>query len=171
MAKNDEALYELTTVENPRYVSTMRDNPGSAAGFNYSHSSLSNTNTSNAGKTSRQSNCNKVVIGLAVATCCSILLALCSLAIAAYAVADMQTRMDNMASMLSDSSLTSADARRQSLQQLYQDVNTTQSQVRVLADEVSRLTTAQSTISDMIMEINNVSRGPPGENLQSIESI
>ena len=43
------------------------------------------------------------------------------------------------------------------LQQLYQDVNTTKAEVKILADDVSEL-------NDMIMEINNISRGPPGEN-------
>ena len=116
--------------------------------------------TSASGKTG-PSNCSKVAVVLA---CCSILLALCSLAIAAYAIANaiaLQTRVDNMDVTLS--ALGVAGMQMSPLQQLYQDVNTTQSQVRVLADDVVGLTVAQSTISDAVMEISNVSRGLPGE--------
>lgn len=88
---------------------------------------------------------SKVAVVLAVATCCSILTALCSLGIAIHVIMDLQTHVDEMGSLLSA-------------------VNTTQSQVRILTDDVSGLTAAMSTISNMIMEINNVSRGPPGEN-------
>ena len=151
-------MYEM--VENASYIITKHGHPmATTTDVDYRKSSDKSTSASG---TTGLSNCSKVAVVLA---CCSILLAICSLAIAAYAVANaiaLETRVDNMNATLS--ALGIAGSQMPPLQQLYQDVNTTQSQVRILTDDVSGLTAVQSTISEMVMEINNVSRGLPGEN-------
>ena len=100
-----------------------------------------------SGTGGEQANSSKVAVVLAVATCCSALLALCSLGVAAYAVVVQQSQVDNMAS---------AGTQELPLRQLHQDVNITQLQLSIMADKITELT-------DMITEINNISRGPPGE--------
>ena len=87
--------------------------------------------------------CSKVItVSLAVATC-SLLLAFCALVIAGYAVANLRALQSQVNALpLISSSLS-------------QDVSETQSQVRVLAEDVYRLTD--------VIEATNKTTGPPGE--------
>ena len=141
----DEDKIEM--VENPRYVSTMRGYPTTSL-----QPCDSNNKKRSAGRSTGQSNYSKIATILAF---CSILLVLCSLTIATYTIVVLQTRVDNLAIMLTDPRIGGMQMPPAAVQQ--EDMKTTRLEVRILAGDVSRLT-------DMIMGIKNISRAPPGEN-------
>ena len=97
LAMNENNCHEYETVGNPEYelvenVSYSITKPGH-------HSNTTDCKRkcddkkSITGEASKQANSSKVAVVLAVATCCSILLALCSVGIAAYSIAVLQTQV------------------------------------------------------------------------------
>ena len=109
------------------------------------------------GKSKFTGSCSSVLLALFL--CISILLAISSLAVAIFAVV-------NVRSLLRQCMRAEGEGCTQEVQgtvrQLFDEVNRTQAQVRVLAGDVEQLTAAQSNINRMIMEANGSIGGLPG---------
>lgn len=110
-----------------------------------------------------QSSCNNVTVFLAVALCGCIVLLLCGVAIAAYAMTELRV-LQGQGSALMEQGNGVANIEQQtelllqepSLQQLFRDMNVTSSQVQLLIENMTGLSEAIASI------ISNGTRGPPG---------
>lgn len=98
-------------------------------------------------------------VSLAVLLCISIFFAISSLAVAVFAVISVKSLQRQCTGAEAGGSTQEVQG---TVKELFDDVNRTQAQVRVLAEGVEELTVAQSNINKMIMEANRSLSGPPG---------
>ena len=147
MKRNDGA-YEMTT--NTCYDYVKRDS--------------STTNATALAKTAKsQRSCSKLTTVLVVGVCVNMLLTVCGLALAIFAIANQR----NAPSLrLEDQMIPNMNGGLQliTLSKLADDLNSTQLQVKQLMENVGAMFTAQSDINELVSRINmtGASQGPPG---------
>lgn len=184
----DNTLYEIVErpvnmdyemVNNSSYVTTKRDRStiNSNHGNNFKDGNVK-PNADYDIDRHHQSCYSKLTVALLVVTCFSIFLAFCSLVIALFAVANsikvqsqidrlMQGRGENTGSQGQGGGIVEVQT---SVRRLAQDFNSTQSQIGLLTVNVGELTVAQSSINEMIIEINGTrdnNMGPPGKEFEN----
>lgn len=166
---DEDTVYEM--VDNAAYVTAKRD-----LSTNSSTDALrsgSNESNMNSKKDASKRNISVLSLVLIVVTCINILLALISLVVAVFAAVNLkalQSQMNvdgsrNSGTQPMNSNQVTADSDTM-LTSVIQNVTDTQSRVSLLTDDVRGIVAMQSSISEMIVDINRTigsSAGPPGQ--------